>query len=78
VGKVLPEIVDYEQNGIDAIGLDYSKITPLLVEAIKAQQAEIMILKGENNRLKANLDQMKTMYESRLSKLENLVGATTK
>ena len=63
VGKVLPEIVDYEQNGIDAIGLDYSKITPLLVEAIKAQQAEIMTLKGENNRLEAALDQMKTMYE---------------
>ena len=77
VGKVLPEIVDYEQNGIDAIGLDYSKITPLLVEAIKAQQAEILILKGENNRLKADLNHVKTMYESRLSKLESLVGATT-
>ena len=35
VGKVLPEIVIYEENGIDAKGMDYSKITPLLVEAIK-------------------------------------------
>jgi hypothetical protein len=33
VGEVLPEIVQYEQNGVDAIGLDYAKVTPLLVEA---------------------------------------------
>ncbi len=38
VGKVLPEIVVYEENGIDADGMDYSKLTPLLIEAIKAQQ----------------------------------------
>ncbi len=35
VGAVLPEIVNYEENGTDAIGLDYSKLTPLLVEAVK-------------------------------------------
>ncbi len=38
VGKVQPEIVVFENNGVDAIGMDYSKITPLLLEAIKAQQ----------------------------------------
>jgi hypothetical protein len=36
VGEVLPEIVQYEENGVDAIGLDYAKVTPLLVEAINA------------------------------------------
>ena len=46
VGKVLPEIVAYEENGIDAFGMDYSKLTPLLLEAIKAQQAEIEELKA--------------------------------
>lgn len=40
VGKVLPEIVGYEENGIDAKGMDYSKMTPLLVEAINALQRE--------------------------------------
>jgi hypothetical protein len=40
VGKVLPEIVAYEANGIDASGMDYSKMSPLLVEAIKALRAE--------------------------------------
>ena len=41
VGKVLPEIVFYEENGIDAKGMDYSKLTPLLVEAIKALQKRV-------------------------------------
>ena len=36
VGAVLPEIVQYEENGVDAIGMDYSKMTPLLVEAVNA------------------------------------------
>jgi len=51
VGKVLPEIVVYEANGVDAVGMDYSKTTPLLLEAIKAQQAEIEALKAEVKRL---------------------------
>ena len=40
VGVVLPEIVSYEDNGIDAIAMDYSKLTPLLVEAVKALRTE--------------------------------------
>ncbi len=54
VGKVLPEIVVYEENGIDADGMDYSKLTPLLVEAVKElqnivenQQKEIEALKNK-------------------------------
>jgi hypothetical protein len=40
VGKILPEIVSFEDNGVDASGMDYSKLTPLLVEAVKALRAE--------------------------------------
>lgn len=40
VGQVLPEIVVYEENGVDATGMDYSKMTPLLVEAVNAMRAE--------------------------------------
>ena len=40
VGKILPEIVIYEENGIDAKGMDYSKMTPLLVEAANAMRKE--------------------------------------
>lgn len=62
VGEVLPEIVGYEENGIDATGMDYSKLTPLLVEAIKAlkiegdeQQKELAEKEVEIVELKARL-----------------------
>jgi len=48
VGEVLPEIVDYEKNGIDAIGMDYSKLTPLLVEAIKELNNKVELLTLQN------------------------------
>ena len=51
VGAVLPEIVAYEANGTDAIGMDYSKLTPLLVEAVKA-------LSQENAALERRLDEL--------------------
>ena len=38
VGVILPEIVKYEPNGVDAIGMDYGKMTPLLVQVAKEQQ----------------------------------------
>jgi len=60
VGRVLPEIVVYEQNGVDASGMDYSKITPLLLEAIKAQQEEIESLRA---RLEAIEETMHTQPE---------------
>ena len=54
VGQVLPEIVSYEENGIDAMGMDYSKITPLLVEAVKA-------LKAENDSLRQRLEALEAI-----------------
>jgi len=65
VGKVLPEIVGYEENGVDAIGMDYSMLTPLLVEATNALRAEkdaqIKKLEVENQLLKARLDRLERM-----------------
>ncbi len=54
VGKVLPEIVVYEENGIDADGMDYSKLTPLLVEAVKAQQTLLRMLTKRIEELESN------------------------
>ena len=51
VGAVLPEIVAFEANGVDASGMDYSKLTPLLVEVAKAQQGEIEELRRANAEL---------------------------
>jgi len=41
VGQVVPEVVSYEKNGKDAQGVDYSRLTALLIEAVKQQQGLI-------------------------------------
>jgi hypothetical protein len=45
VGEEIPEIVEYEEDGVFATGVDYGAITPVLVEAIKEQQTQIEQLK---------------------------------
>jgi hypothetical protein len=47
VGAVVPEVVTYEDNGKDARGVDYSRLTALLIEAVKQQEREIHDLKSE-------------------------------
>tara|TARA_R100000995_G_scaffold84209_1_gene62211 strand:+ start:857 stop:1795 length:939 start_codon:yes stop_codon:yes gene_type:complete len=44
VGKHMPEIVEWKSNNIDAHGMDYTKLVPVLVEAVKSQQEEILSL----------------------------------
>ena len=41
VAEVLPEIVAFEKNGVDAKSVDYARIVALLIEAIKEQQLMI-------------------------------------
>jgi hypothetical protein len=62
VGEVVPEVVSYEENGRDARGVDYSRLTALLIEAvkqqglqIKTQQQQIAHLKGQVRILEATL-----------------------
>jgi hypothetical protein len=82
VGEVLPEIVQYEGNGVDAIGMDYSKMTPLLVEAVNALRSEavnrqawtsdrIASAERENALLRAENESLST----RLARLEQVVAA---
>ena len=67
VGAVLPEIVQYEENGVDAMGMDYSKLTPLLVEAVKA-------LHAENEALREKLDLKDKEFFQFKARLERLEG----
>ena len=55
VGKVVPEVVSYEENGKDARGIDYARLTALLVEAVKQQQSEIQQEKSQIRRLEAKV-----------------------
>jgi len=53
VARVFPELVRYDESDQNAQGLDYGKLTAVLVEAAKAQQAEIEALEAECAALKA-------------------------
>ncbi len=86
VGKVVPEVVSYEQNGKDAQGVDYSRLTALLIEAVKEQQREISSQRAQISRLRdqdtrqahalQNLTTQMTILQSKLAQLDgNLSGA---
>jgi hypothetical protein len=64
VGAVVPEIVSWEANGKDASGVDYSRLTAVLIEAVKQQQAEIA--KQEQKLAKQSSEMAK--QESKLAK----------
>jgi hypothetical protein len=49
VQKVVPEVV---RDSGDTMGIDYSRLTALLVEAVKSQQVEISTLKDAISQLK--------------------------
>lgn len=44
VGKVIPEVVTYEKNGIDATGLKYDRLVALLIAGMQEQQKRIEAL----------------------------------
>jgi hypothetical protein len=41
VGRVLPEIVQFDEDGINAESIDYARIVAVLIEAVKEQQRQI-------------------------------------
>ena len=51
VGKVLPCVVDFEENGVDAYAMDYTRINAVLVEAVKQQGKVISAQKEQLNRV---------------------------
>jgi hypothetical protein len=69
VQKVFPEVVSKGEDGY--LSIEYGKMTPLLVEAIKALITENDRLKEENGLQQTKMETL----ESRLSKLENLLEA---
>lgn len=56
VGRVIPEVVTFEADGKTAASIDYSRLTAVLVEAVKTQQAEIESLKEQVTGLRATLE----------------------
>lgn len=71
VQKIAPDIVQEDEQGY--LGVDYIKIIPLLIEAVKEQQTSIVTLQEENEELKEAIRQL-TGEETTSSK-KNSSGA---
>ena len=65
VGELIPEVVSFEKDSSYAIGLDYSKLTPFLVEAIKEQQKMISHFEQKNKSLQQKLKLLQSFICSR-------------
>jgi hypothetical protein len=46
-----PEVVTFEDNRIDARGVDYQRLVAVLIEAMKEQQKDISAMQAENTTL---------------------------
>ncbi|PCJ83107.1 MAG: hypothetical protein COA57_11985, partial [Flavobacteriales bacterium] len=76
---VYPELVSIDQEGFKSV--NYAKITPILIEAIKEQQQMIMELREENSLLRWNnaaTGQKLSATNKRLSTLETIINITSK
>ncbi len=47
IQEILPYLVTGEKDGVEMQEVDYSKLTPILIAAIKEQQAQIQELKNK-------------------------------
>jgi hypothetical protein len=61
VGAVVPEVVTWDQNGKDAQSVDYSRLTALLIEATKEQQA---LIEQQQEQIAQLISQVKTIQTS--------------
>jgi hypothetical protein len=58
VGAVVPEVVTWEANGKDAQSVDYSRLTALLIESTKEQQALIQNQQQQIKTQQAQIDRL--------------------
>jgi hypothetical protein len=61
VGKVLPELVEWEQDGASARSLKYDRMTAVAIQGIKEQQREIESLRARNAELTTRLERLESI-----------------
>jgi len=73
VYEIIPEVV-YKPNDTEKElwGMQYEKLTPVLVKAIQEQQQIIDSLKSENNDLKLEINDLKSKYESLQKEIDKM------
>ena len=72
---MLPEIVSYEADGGFSTGMDYSRLTPLLIEAVKALNKKTVELEDKLSTLES-LQKENTDLQDRIRMLEAFLGAS--
>jgi septal ring factor EnvC (AmiA/AmiB activator) len=72
VGAVVPEVVSFEDNGKDARGVDYSRLTALLIEATKQQQGEIRREQAELAKALRQIKQQQSLLATQASEMRSL------
>src|SRR6185369_13956945 len=65
VEKILPELVFTDKNGYKSV--DYSKLTPILVEAIKE-------LSVKNDKLRIEIENLKESFEASIENIKTQFG----
>jgi hypothetical protein len=75
VGRVLPELVSWESNGKFANGMAYDRLTALLVEATKQQQAQITAQQKQMEALKQSNESKEARIAELEARLERLEAA---
>ncbi len=73
VGKVLPCVVDYEENGVDAIATDYTRINAVLVEAVKEQTKLISTQKRQLDKLTDLLEVLTASQKERFKSMVQML-----
>jgi flagellar biosynthesis chaperone FliJ len=63
VGEVVPEVVTYEENGVDARTVNYGRLVGVLVESIKQQQRNIQQQRQEVDALRARVNRLERLVE---------------
>ena len=72
-GEVFPDLVTYEENGIDAKSVDYSRLVVVLIEAVKEQQQTIEQMKArlaENDDFNAQLRELREVVNDLAARYE--------
>jgi hypothetical protein len=64
VGAVVPEIVQWDKNGKDANGVDYSRLTALLIEAVKQQQAQLNAQQAKSKLQEAQITELRSQLKT--------------
>ncbi len=68
VGEVVPEVVSWDKSGTDAQGVDYGRLTALLIEATKEQQ---ILIRQQQQQLEVQKQQIALLA----SKMETMQAA---